>query len=420
VTMLAARTIARYAMLAEKRGPGSRAAAGPQMKIGVFVNSVPRYNVLVLDGDQVITGRGAVQPAPGNRDRAEIVRRIGLALGGDGLVLLTDRIPKWQGLLCSQGKAWETVLDPDVGVIRIGNLALIERDQDPMLSANLVDVAVMHQWFYDLVGVPFYGDGGTTSSILLDATISVRGREVLRKWGERGARLIPHVIESPWLGPWGPKDGPGINLDRNAQYLAAAGGALLPMDGLEHDAPGGIGYHLITVPVNPESRLPHPCGAVAVPGEKRWVATPTLDLLQSLECDVHVTDSWTCPRERSRRLLSGPGEKGRGKWYERLRDARAALVGDPSREAPLVQAAVKATYTRGIGSALVRDTGRWFRPDWAAIIQAKARCDMWRCMRAAGTVSDIWPVATRTDSVTYAQLPPFKLGAGIGEWNVSL
>lgn len=390
------------------------------MRLEISVTTLAANNVLILDGERVITGRGTVLDAPAVGSRTEMLERLASRYGDGGLVLVTGET--WATFLQLQDRAW-SVLPFGRQFLRFGNLAKIDRSNDPMVTDDLMGTALMHQWFHNLTGVPFYGDGGTTSCLLMDATISVRGQDVLRKQGERATQLMPRVIESPWPGPWGPKDASGFTIDRNAQYLAAAGGAILPMDGLQRDPGfGGIGYHKITVPENPEPRLPHPCGPGAEAGDRRWVATPTLELLRAIPVGVTVHDEWTCPRSRCRRLLSGAGQGGTGKWYERLREARRSLLSDPhqSPESRLVLAAVKATYTRGIGAALVRDTGRWHRPDWAAIIQAKARCDMWRQLQTIGTTQGLWPVATRTDAVTYAhnQLPLVRLGDGIGEWSV--
>jgi hypothetical protein len=388
-------------------------------------------NVLIMDGPDTITGRGAIVPTPACGGPVEYLDRLDTRFGGDGLVLVTGRGlpllteltehpgPVFEaGWAVTRGEVWRTARRGGRHV-RFGYLPEINRDSDPLVDGNLVVTAMLHQMFHDLVGVPFYGDGGTTAALLMDATVSVRGRDLLRKWQHADA---PQVRESPWCGPWDTGVPGTVTVDRNAQYLGAAREAILPLDALERrdgDPGGGVGLYRIEIPPNPEPRLPHPCGPKAAPGAWEWVATPTVELLAELGVTPRVAASWTCPAGRARRVLSGAGERGTGKWYERLRDARKALVNDPAPDAAAVLRAVKDTYSRGVGH-LARPTGRWYRPDWAAIIQARARVDMWRAMHRAGTGEDRWPVSTKTDAVSYIVLPEsLRLGTGIGEWKVA-
>jgi len=406
------------------------------------MSTLPGRNVLILDRDRVITSRGAITDVPRTRGSAEMMDRFAGLFHGDGTVFFTARDNHWQGLAETPGwtvtgsEAWQTATRHDTR-IRFGHLGLIDPADDPMViygnrmgnaadptTGGLLVTGVLHQLWYDLIGVPFYAEGGTTSALLLEATVHVRGEYPLRRWDDPHA---PRVSESPWAGPLGdkPGDGNGVTLDRNAQFLAAAGQVVLPLDGLErHDqaaAPGlrhGIGYWCIRVPENPEPRLPHPCGAGAVPGELLWVTSPTAEFLTELGCHLDITAAWTCARTRGRRLLSGRGTHDGGKWYERLRDARQLLLESEDPDAASILAAVKETYRRGVG-ALNRSTGRWYRPDWQQFIHATARISMWRAMHHIGQKEDLWPAATQTDSVTYARTPATaRIGDGMGEWRI--
>lgn len=395
-------------------------AARPHESIGVDVTSIPDRNVLVLDGPHVITGAGAVLDTP-DHGPDQILNRISTRFGSDGLVLLTPRDHTWEKIKDGAGgwhitgsKAWYTA-EQDLRRIRIGHLQLVGDDQDPMIGHDLVGTAVRHQLFHSLVGVPFYGDGGTTSALLMEATISVRGKGVLRKWNDKDA---PVVRESPWCGPWSPENRDGdVAVDRNAQYLGAAGNAVLPLDELEHrvaSPTGSVGYFRIRVPANPVPELPHPCGHDVAPGRFRWFASPTIELLAECGADVQIEDAWTCPRSRARRLLAGTG-----KWYERLRDTRAVLIDSQDPDSLAVLQAVKDTYSRGIGATLTRPTGRWYRPDWTQIIQAQARADMFRALLRVWEADQIWPVSSMTDVATYDTLPPsLRLSNGMGGWKV--
>jgi hypothetical protein len=403
--------------------------------------SLPGRNVLILDRDRVITSRGAITDVPRVRGSAEMMDRFAGLFNGDGTVFLSPRDTHWQDLAHTPGwaitgtDAWHTAIRGD-SRIRFGHLAHIDPEDDPMVifghkggsaaaptTGGLLVTAVLHQLFYDLVGVPFYGEGGTTSALLLEATVHVRGDYPLRRWDDPHA---PRVSEHPWPGPLGDPPEDGVTLDRNAMYLAAAGQVVLPLDGLERqdgiparwDPRYAYGYWCIRVPENPEPRLPHPCGAGAVPGELLWVTSPTAEFLTELGADLDITAAWTCPRGRGRRLLSGRGTHDGGKWYERLRDARQLLLESEDPDAASILAAVKEVYRRGVG-ALNRNTGRWYRPDWQQFIHAQARISMWRSMQKIGHTEDLWPAATSTDTVTYTRRPgSARIGTGLGEWRI--
>ena len=377
--------------------------------------------VLALNGPSVITGRGYICDAPSVREGA--MGRLLAKLGDNGEVLIGG--PDWDWIIeppqdwkVTGGPAWYTARHGDQK-LRFGKLAEMSTENDPMIGEDLVTTAVRHQLFADLVGVPFYADGGSTSGLLMDHTISVRGRPPLRVWDNPRA---PQVPEPFWCGPWEVRRGEyhvSVTVDKNAQFLCAANSAFLPLDALEHTGPISWDVHraglwLIVTPENPyEGVLPHPCGAMSKPGAQRWVASPTVELLDFLGLPVKVVDSWTCDKDRSRRVLRG--------WYEALRDARAALHGHSDHDSLAILQAVKDTYARGISHLDKSTTRRWYRPDWKAILNARSRCGVWRAMWQAGTVDSIWPVSTHTDSVSYdTQEAPasYRMGPGMGEWKV--
>jgi hypothetical protein len=365
-----------------------------------------------------------------NVPAAEILDRLAARLGDNGQVLITDAAPRWDKITqgdtgdweISGGPAWFTARR-DQARLRIGILREIPAGNDPLLAgADLLTIAVRHQMYAGLTGVPFYGDGGSTATLLLDAVISVRGRQPLRKWEDKAA---PAVNEDAWPGGGGWPDQPGkhphaVTLDRNAQYLSAVNGTHLPLDAPRRT--GAIpfdqhlsGYWQIAMMPNPEPRLPHPAGRNVSPAGLRWVTTPTVQLLAFLGAEITVTDSWTCPRDRCRRVMDP--------WYQVLRDARAELLATPDRggDTAALLEAVKDTYSRGISHLDRSPLRRWYRPDWRNTLFASARCSMWRSLWVAGTVHSVWPVLVKTDSATYEQEnapAAFKIGTGMGEWKV--
>jgi hypothetical protein len=393
------------------------------------VDSIPGRNVLIMDGSEVIDGAGHHHLRP-RKGPLETLSSMANRFGTSGLVLITQASPMWQ-IPDEPGGGWAVTPPNERGfrqwrqawrgmtTIYFCGYEAITAEENPLLGTTKEATARRHGLFHDLVGIPFFGEGGVVSELLLDASLKVQGRDVLKKW-------IPPITcrrpnESSWCGPWKAEGAPqaSVWLDRSAMFLGAAGVSVLPMDALQHTGPSercdaGTGYYLITVPENPEPRLPHPCGAFAAAGEQMWVTDATIKLLNDLDIELHSTDSWTCPWDRSRKLLGG----GAGRWYERLRDARAMVTGGDDPDSQAVKAAIKSVYQRGI-TGFSRPNGHWQRPDWTQIIKATARANMWRSMRAIGTVSDVWPCETRTDAVGYATLPDAaKIGTGMGQWRV--
>lgn len=384
-------------------------------------------HVLALDGPDVVMGSGTIMPAPADPAEPDtVLDRLAAALGDNGQVFLTGSQPAWNAIVAGKqigewkitgGPSWYTAMRHPIR-LRIGVIPEIKALNDPMMSNSLIDTVIRHQVFARLLGVPFYADGGTTAVLLLDATVRVRGRQPLRKWENKDA---PAVHEAPWPGAGGwepqPEYHAAVTLDRNAQYLSAVNGCYLPLDGLEHTGavqwdPAASGYWLISVPDNPEPRLPHPAGKGITAGP-RWCAGPTVALLAELGTRIQVADSWTCPRDRCRRAMDP--------WYARLRDARARLLDNPDTDSAAILAAVKDCYSRGI-SHLDRSTDRrWYRPDWRATLFAAARVSMWRALHRAGREYKLWPVAIASDSVTYSDTEApkaFKIGSRMGEWKV--
>lgn len=378
---------------------------------------------MLVSGRRVLTATGARQRAPQPGPADEMLDRLWGAVGNNGLILIGDESPHWDGLLADAG-AWKLAGGPawftaarGRTCLRLAVLSKIDPANDPLVGPDELATVSRHQRFADLAGVPFFADGGSTGALLMEETVKVKGGEVLRAWRDDKA---PAVREAPWLGPWSvPEYNDPVRLDKNAYYLCAANSAQLPVDGLTHtggrpDPRDHVGLWRIRTPRNPEPHLPHPMGGrLAAPGAWRWVAHPTMELLADLDVRVEICDSWTCPRPRSRRLLVP--------WYERLRDARALVMEERADDdTRAVLAAVKDTYSRGIG-CLDRTSRRWFRPDWREIIYAQARTALYRTLLKAGRDEGRWPAETRTDMVIYDGTPPgtFRIGTGMGQWKVT-
>lgn len=149
-----------------------------------------------------------------------------------------------------------------------------------------------------------------------------------------------------------------------------------------------------------------------------WCTAPTAERL--IQCGHEPIEAWLY--ERQGRYLRP--------WYERLRDARAALLDGP---APALEA-VKQTYRQGIGR-LAADEGRTlsrgveylddepgFQPVWSWSVIAEARC---RLQRKVAALEEL-PVAIDTDALYFlssrrtpelvGEALGLRVGDGLGEW----
>lgn len=410
--------------------PARRNGQGPGRPNGHHGKSQDRRSrapgVVLVSGRRVVVRTGAElrSPQPGPAD--EMLERLWGVVGHNGLIMIGPDAPDWTYLVTepgawkrSGGPAWFTAARGETR-LRLALLDKINPDNDPLIGPDELATVTRHARFADLLGVPFYADGGTTSALLMEETIRPNGNPVLRAWRDERA---PRAVEASWLGPWTAPSycaqSAQVRLDKNAYYLCAANLTHLPLDALRHtegsaDPKLHVGLWRIRTPASPEERLPHPLGMGrnAQPGVWRWVAHPTMELLGDLGVRVEIGDSWTLPRARSRRLLSP--------WYDRLRNARAAARTYDDDDARALQQALKDTYSRGIG-CLDREGRRWYRPDWRAMIYAQARANFYRALLKTGRELDRWPAETRTDMVIYegTDTPAtLKVGDGLGEWKV--
>ena len=285
--------------------------------------------------------------------------------------------------------------------------------------------------YAELLTIPWRNSAGVTGLELLRV---VRWRARQRS-GSRAAVVRTSIpLPDPAFTPgaeidvhqWGRLPGPDEPgewlhvYDRSAAYLAAANGAVVGLD-VEPDHvdapdfdPRRAGYWNIRVPGWEHARLPHPLGRPVRAGGSRWVTTPTVRLLHELDLAPHIEEAYLWPRAVSTRYLT--------QWYELLRDARAAAqqVADAD---PWLLAAVKATYTHGVGQmgAGARKPGKGqaadyplWRPDWRHTIIATARMTFLHHLLQIGEGTGRWPVLADIDAVGYVSADPDPVRAWPG------
>lgn len=215
------------------------------------------------------------------------------------------------------------------------------------------------------------------------------------------------------------------HFDLNAAYLGSAGTLALPQGEPRYwqgpqvidTKPKRAGYWRVALPLPARSGGWPPIarnrGMRARRGEEpaaAWISTPTLELAVSL-APVKVLEGWYWPNTC----------QGLRPWYERLRDARAALKSGPAFDA------VKMIYRAGIGrlgsyNRAQGESDPLFQPTWRHMVIAEARSRVWRRIAKAPTppiavqVDGAWWLSDIKDPVQVAawlglDLDPIKLGA---------
>lgn len=206
--------------------------------------------------------------------------------------------------------------------------------------------------------------------------------------------------------------------DLNGAFLAAASSLPLPVGDVDHQDQAPVlfdrrrpGYWLVDLPAWADPCLPAPYGGDRR-GGRTWLTTPTVELLAD-RWSMEPLEAFTWPE--AHQYLR--------RWYERLRDARAALSADPG--AALV--AVKETYTAGIGRLGSPTRARGiedplFQPYWRHAVNAEARARLWARLARTGRrpvavdVDCVWWLSSHEDPGRLAVELGLKLGAGLGRW----
>jgi hypothetical protein len=220
--------------------------------------------------------------------------------------------------------------------------------------------------------------------------------------------------------------------DVNAMFLAACssielgfgapvtsrdiGPATLPPAAPGADWKPAPGYYLATVTKTP------PAWPFSHGTRRRWYPAPALAYAAEVGAKARIYQVWAYP-ERHRWLEP---------WYERLRDARAALAAETGPAGLIARAALKRTYAAALG----RLAGSWlevgdatFRPDWRHAVIARAFANLHRHLAHVAAHSGAWPIAQDLDLVIYASdlADPvqaaaelgLELSPALGKWKVA-
>lgn len=269
--------------------------------------------------------------------------------------------------------------------------------------------------FAERVGVAYFRSPGSTAIRVLRAVHRDRHtHRVLDASAEQplGPGDYPPEEDFAWFRPLDLTERGMAFLhgfDVNGQYLAAASSAELGFGEPEHLIPkragGALGWDVnlpgywradVSAPT-PADYLPDPFDPRGRGLERRarWLTTPTIAL--AAECGVlgAIHEAYVWPQHH--RYL--------GPWYERLRDARAALIGDERDGAAHALRLVKRCYQHGIGfldGDWLRPGDELFRPDWRHTVIGRARANLYRAITRAVPR----PFAVNVDAVWIASDEP--------------
>jgi hypothetical protein len=138
-----------------------------------------------------------------------------------------------------------------------------------------------------------------------------------------------------------------------------------------------------------------------------WLTTPYAEFLGELGDPLTVVDSLTAVGGRR-----PAGFRVLRKFGEKCRDARKAVDAMPAGPVrDTLRTAVKRTYKDATGG-MQRPGMRIYRPDWAHTLIDLWRATLYRRMIHVRETQGVWPVAVKTDSVSYADSAdaPQRLG----------
>lgn len=322
------------------------------------------------------------------------------------------------------GKApspWMTFYAPGKPSVHIGLWGWLSPTNHALWADEPAVMTYRMRRYHELTRAAFHGTPGLAGI----SAVRDRWRGKQPKWVADSTEIEPANQDTEarylWKSPR-PSDLPYAHrYDANVQYLAAAGVTEVALDELRHTGKRefcgkSAGYWKITVPVWNEDRLPNPVNGV--PGQEKWVTSPTMGLLAQLAEDgltvmPDVLDSWTC--DRTARVFRP--------FQERMRDALADVAAEPfAADQDALTKALKLTYKEMIG-LLYRPGGRIFRRDWNHAFQGMARSNQFRAIRKIALATGRYPDGIKLDAVTWGSdtadheaASPVPLRPGPGGW----
>jgi len=275
-------------------------------------------------------------------------------------------------------------------------------------------LAALHAYAGALGRAYVRSPGKTGLDLLIETTRRGGKRDAVEDWPPP-ALDTNTVRDLTWMRTLTPEERAKPYLhsyDKNALWLGAASSVEVGLGDVEERRDPGDGTGVAF-----DKRLPGYWLARIGGAEERWHCTPTV--ARAVERGQTVAISHAYMWTRRARALEG--------WYERLRDARAALKADPSPAARL--AVLKYTYAvtvSTLGGTWYKHDDPLYRPDWRHQIIAQANANLSRALGrldAAGVpvvainVDCAYVVSDEPDPVA-AMRGTLTLGEGLGDFKV--
>lgn len=350
-------------------------------------------------------------------------------------------ISAWTLFHTEDGRTVSLGLRAAMGPAHLG--ILFDRDTDPGALAIILDR------YQKYTGTAWRGTFATTACAGIRSSWGNDRYQPLWNESRKGpGHAVGPMVWSRDLGQWERQWGFVHTFDARSAYLGAAISADLPWSELHHVGPqpfdeGSPGYWHLQLD-NETLQLIHEPGRPPVLPPSRvkdgcvWVTTPYAKLLRELGDRCDVIDSWTAragQRPDGSRLHPA-GSRILRTWGGQMRDARAAVEAMPIGPLRTVLLkAVKRTYTDATG-AMQREIGgkgmRVHRAIWGHTVIDLWRATLYRTTIRVRDSAGVWPIAIRTDSLTYADCTDdprpllaelagarrAKVGpTGLGSWN---
>jgi hypothetical protein len=291
---------------------------------------------------------------------------------------------------------------------------LFDRDTEPGVIALVLDR------YFQVTGTAWRGTFATTALAGIRSTWANERYQPLWNEPRKGpGKAVGPMVWTRELGQWERTWGWVHTFDARSAYLAAAISSDLPFSQLHHVGaqqfdPKLPGYWHLQLDTSTLEMLADPSRPPLLPPARvqdtcAWVTTPYARLLRDSFGDrCEVIDSWTGTEGTRPDGKRGhpAGSRILRTWGGRMRDARTAVEAMPSGPIrDLLLTAVKRTYKDAIGGMQREVNGRGMRVRrgiWAHTIIDQHRATMWRGILRVREKAGVWPVAVKTDSLSYA------------------
>lgn len=299
-----------------------------------------------------------------------------------------------------RGQTCAVGLRDEMGPRHLG--VLVDQADDPSVLAMLLDR------YARLTGINWRGTPATTA--LAKIRMSWENAREMPRWnhvrmpgGHATGPLIWHRELNARELEWGYVH----TFDASSAYLGSAANAELAWSTIEHTGPREFDKHTpgywhceLTTPTLAwcsDPTRPPLIPPARIRDSHAWLTTPLVWLLGELGEAPRVIDSMTGVDRHGRRSAA----RVLRTWGEELRDARTAAEQLPPGMRDRLVVAVKRTYKDATGG-MQREGMRVYRPDWAHTLIDLWRVTLIRRIIRVHESQGVWPVAVKTDSVSYA------------------